>query len=164
LLNWNVAVIGGSIAKGAWQFEEHVVPLTQRVNRQLDADRYAIGRLLSPRDEALDLEEVAWLAALDETKRTWHADPGRPKGKEEPVVPSGPALRKIRGFGAEGVPASPETGLLLIYLLNPENAGLPEDHEPVVAFGISFPGNNSGIKVDYKVGHIYWEQEFGSAE
>lgn len=164
LLNWNVAVIGGSIAKGAWQFEEHVVPLTQRVNRQPDGDRYAIGRLLSPRDEALDLDEVAWLAALDETKRIWHADPGRPKGKEEPVVPSGPALRKIRGFGAEGVPASPETGLLLIYLLNPENAGLPEDHEPVVAFGISFPGNNSGIKVDYKVGHIYWEQEFGSAE
>ncbi|MNR50937.1 hypothetical protein D3C85_1705290 [compost metagenome] len=80
------------------------------------------------------------------------------------MTPNGPALRKIRGFGAERIPASPETGLLLIYLLNPVDAGLPEGHEPVVAFGISFPSNNSGIKVDYKVGHIFWEQEFGSAE
>ncbi|MFM5247841.1 MZA anti-phage system associated Z1 domain-containing protein MzaC [Aeromonas caviae] len=164
LLNWNVAVVGGSIDKGAWQIEDLVVPLTQRANRQQAAGRYAIGRLLSPRDEALDLDEVAWLAALDETKRLWHADPARPDGKKEPVTPNGPALRKIRGFGAERIPASPETGLLLIYLLNPVDAGLPEGHEPVVAFGISFPSNNSGIKVDYKVGHIFWEQEFGSAE
>lgn len=164
LLNWNVAVVGGSVEKGAWQCDGHVVPLTQRANRQLYAGRYAIGRLLSPRDEALDLDEIAWLAALAETKRIWHSDPARPTGKEEPVVPSGPALRKIRGFGADGVPATPETGLLLIYLLNPESAGLPENHEPVVAFGMSFPSNDSGIKVDYKVGHIFWEQEFGSAE
>ena len=62
--------------------------------------------------------------------------------------------------------AHPERGLLLLYLLDPKEAGakLPEDTPPVVAFGVSFPGSSSGRKVEYNVTNILWEQEYGSAE
>jgi len=173
LVRWNVAVIGGRIDQHAWCCAGgHQVPLTLRTNRQPSSERYSIGRLLSPRDEALDLDEPAWCAALEDTRNNWHQDPARPECKDKPVLPSGPSLRKIRGFGAEDIAPSPETGLLLIYLLDPsqlapsgsEKSKPAGDIPPVVAFGISFPGNNNGVKVDYKVGHIFWEQEFGSAE
>jgi hypothetical protein len=81
-------------------------------------------------------------------------------------VPSGPALRKIRGFGAEGIAPQPDTGLLVLYVLDPLKAQLdfPNDTPPIVAFGISFPGSSSGRKVPYKVNNVLWEQEYGPAE
>jgi hypothetical protein len=78
--------------------------------------------------------------------------------------PNGPAIRKIRGFGVVNVGAHPERGLMLIYLLDPYEAGMPEGFPPVVAFGMSFPASHSGMKVEYKVNNVLWEQEYGPAE
>jgi hypothetical protein len=133
-------------------------------------DRYSIGRLLSPQDEAMDLDEGAWNAALKLTLEMKHDDPGRLKKGEEPkipTIPNGPAIRRIRGFGAPGILPHSERGLLLISLLDPDMAGhkeLTADLPPVVAIAISFPGSNSGNKVEYKVNNILWGQEYGAAE
>jgi hypothetical protein len=129
-------------------------------------DRYSIGRLLSSRDEAIDLDEAAWKAALKLTRDAWRPDAGRAQSRLIPDVPNGPAIRKIRGFGAEGVQAHRERGLLLLYVLDPQKAeaGFPAEAPGVVAFGISFPGSNTGTKVEYKVNNVLWEQEYGPAE
>ncbi|WP_176155096.1 Z1 domain-containing protein [Burkholderia vietnamiensis] len=165
LTSWTVAVVGGGVQERAESVNGVSVPrMMRKAKPQLD--RYAIGRLLSPRDEGLDLDEAAWFAALAETRRAWHADPGRMMSASEPEVPSGTAMRRVRGFGAESVPARPETGLLLLYLLDPEESEVESlvGKGPVVAFGISFPGSHAGTKVEYKVNNVLWEQQYGAAE
>jgi hypothetical protein len=164
LTKWTVVLIGGGEGKSVPILDDIKIATLKRSPKGDHADRYSIGRLLSPRDEAIDLEESAWMAALSETRRAWRADPARLQERQEPNEPSGPAVRLIRGFGAEGVKAHPDRGLLMIYLLDAETAGFPLDTVPVAAFGISFPGSNSGRKVEYKVNNILWEQEYGPAE
>lgn len=166
LTHWTVALIGGG--EGATIELSDGLPLSM-LKRAQSGDRegrYSIGRLLSPRDEAIDLEDAEWQAALALTRAAAHADPGRQKADKEPDTPNGPAIRKVRGFGAEGVAAHPERGLLLIYALDPTkaDAGFPSGTPPVIAFGISFPGSTTGLKVEYKVNNVLWEQEYGPAE
>jgi hypothetical protein len=172
LTKWSVAVIGGSVDEHPWLFEgEYSVQRSQRtgsttVGGSESSDRYAIGRLLSPKDEGIDLDEAAWTAALAETRRIWHADPGRLRNKTEPEVPNGPALRRIRGFGDGTIAPHSERGVLLIYLLDPKAAGITTaaGEDPIVAFGISFPGSSSGTKIEYKVNNVLWEQEYGAGD
>lgn len=165
LTRWTVALIGGGeganyeIADGI-----SVSMLQRRANGQFE-DRYAIGRLLSPRDEAIDLDEAAWGEALKLTRDAWKNDPARASDGKEPEAPNGPAIRRVRGFGSQNVPAHPERGVLLIYALDPEKAmaGFRKGTPPVIAFGISFPGSNSGLKVEYKINNVGWELEYGAA-
>lgn len=169
LTEWTVAIIGASDAP-----DERVCDLTpklpvkmvQRKRNDSEGAGYAIGRLLSPRDEAIDVDEPTWVAALELTRSAWRQDPARSEKTAEPDSPSGVALRKIRGHGASGVAPDPRTGLLLLYLLDPkyEEARLAPGTPPVVAFGISFPGSDSGVKVEYKVNNVLWEQEYGPAD
>ncbi|MDC9086301.1 hypothetical protein PSK34_13485 [Escherichia coli] len=167
LTQWTVAVIGGGVDRhhSVCGFP---VPLMMRKASEGVTDRYSIGRLLSPRDEGIDCDESTWLAALAETQRIFHADPGRNEGREEPVIPGGVVLRRIKGFGINDIPAQRQKGLLLIYLLDPQQAlsaaEYQDDALPVVAFGISFPGSRSGVTVEYKVNNVLWEQEYGAAE
>ena len=167
LASWTVAVMSGKQENSIRIGSHHSVNLTKRTQRDQHEDRYTIRRLLSPRDEALDLNEQAWNASLALTRTSWHADPGRSeedKGKQ-PEVPNGPAIRTVRGFGADGVQPRPENGLLLIYLLDPQvmDPELTSEAPPVVSFCISFPGSHSGTKVRYEVNNVLWEQEYGPA-
>ena len=166
LTHWTVAVIGGGEGAPLTLREGIVIDTMKRKMKGTHEDRYSIGRLMSPRDEAIDLEEDAWKAALKMTREAWHAGPGKGEDAVQPDVPNGPAIRKIRGFGATGVQAHPERGLLFLYGLDPleAEAGFSEDTPPIVAFAISFPGSRSGTKVEYKVNNVLWEQEYGSAE
>ena len=169
LTSWTVAVIGGGAS------EPFLLPGGQAVNplqRKADPDikdRYSIGRLLSPRDEAIDLDEAGWSAALESTIKAWKPDPGRQTNSVQPKppeAPNGPAVRRVRGKGAEGVPPALERGLLLLYLLDPTKAegNFGGRTEPIVAFGASFPTSVSGVKVEYKVDHLLWETEYGPAD
>ena len=165
LTTWSVAFIGGSSSTEE-TIDGHAVRRVRR-SKKTDTgktDRWSIGRLLGSKDEGIDLDLSAWTAALNETRRLWRdfADDTNPTS--EPVVPSGPAMRKVRGFGAPGVTAHPERGLLLIYLLEPFEEGTAEIMDPIVAFGISFPGSDSGTKVEYKVNNVLWEQEYAAAD
>ena len=166
LTRWTVAVIGGGDGASLTFCDEVIVNMMKRKMKGTHGDRYSIGRLMSPRDEAIDLDQDSWKAALKMTRDAWHADPGRREDAEQPDVPNGPAVRKVRGFGAPGIRAHPERGLLFLYGLDPHEAeaGLSEDAPPIVAFAVSFPGSNSGTKVEYKVNNVLWEQEYGSAE
>lgn len=166
LAQWTVAVIGGGTGKPCELSDGVSVEMLQRAAHGSHEDRYSIGRLLSPRDEAIDLDEPAWIAALGLTRAAWHADPARNRRAEEPDVPNGPAVRRVRGFGASAIDAHPERGVLLIYALDPmkAEAGFPEETPAIIAFGISFPGSDSGVKVQYKVNNVLWEQEYGASE
>ena len=166
LNQWTIAFIGGGEGETCEIGNNLKIEMLKRKNSHSDDVRYSIGRLLSPRDEAIDLEEKAWAAALSATRSSWRADPARLHNNNEPDLPNGPAIRKIRGFGAEGVAPNPKRGLLLIYAIDPKlaEADFPEDSPAIIAFGISFPGSNSGLKVEYKVNNVLWESEYGPAE
>lgn len=167
LTSWTVAVIGGGVAEHPVSLNgEMPIQRAKRGFKSRTADKVSIGRLLQSRDEGIDMDLAAWKAALDETLKTRKQDMGSMQGREDPVVPSGPALRRMRGYGAPDIAAHPERGVLLIYLVQPD---VPEeeptkDHVPLVAFGISFPGSRLGHKVEYKVNNVLWEQEYGAGE
>lgn len=164
LTSWTVALIGGGDGATCDVLPEIRVDMLRRTRKGEHDDRYSIGRLLSGRDEAIDLDEPAWLLALAQTRLAWRADPGRMQEQTEPDEPNGPTIRQVRGFGGDGVDAHPERALLLLYVLDPLAAGLSLGTPPVVAFGVSFPGSRSGLKVEYAVNNILWEQEYGQAE
>jgi hypothetical protein len=166
LTNWTVALIGGGEGAKCEISDSVEVSMLKRLNNSFQENRYSIGRLLSQRDEAIDLDEGAWKCALEKTRNAWHADPARMRDTKEPDVPNGPAIREVRGFGGENVQAHPERGLLLLYALDPEKSevGFTNNTPPIIAFGISFPGSNSGTKVEYKVNNVGWEQEYGPSE
>lgn len=162
LTSWSVALIGAQNGKSEPVTDEVSIPMISRTAKA-ETDRFSIGRLMSPRDETLALDDDAWEAALALTRRAWSSDPARSQTRAEPDVPNGPAVRNVTGFGAVGVPAHPERGLLLLYVIDPEKEPNKwgENIPPVLAFGISFPSSNSGPKVEYKVGNVYWEQVYG---
>ena len=178
LTTWTVALIGGG--DGVPRVLPGGLTLERTLKRQAEKgveDRYKIGRLLSPRDEAIDLGEGAWKAALEMTVKAVKPDAGRQGDATKPTSPdspNGPAIRRVRGFGAPGVPAAPERGLLLLYLLDPKESELVDSQkpgvifdgrtDPIVAFGISFPASDAGVKVEYKVDHLLYAMEYGPAD
>jgi hypothetical protein len=186
LTHWTVAVVGAGIGAGNANADVGVsVPMIKRHPdiSPSDPTRFAIGRLLSPRDEAIDLDENAWLDALDVTQRRWEsegASPSRRRAEVPPDRPSGPAVRLVRGMGGTRSAPHRERGLLLLYAIDPQYrdedkpAG-PEipgvwdhahgaDRLPIVAFGVSFPASSAGTRVRYKVNNVLWEQEYGASE
>ena len=164
LTSWTVAVIGGGTEK-TLDIVGSSVRMMQRQNKATEGEgKYSIGRLLSPQDEAMDLDEAGWNAALELTKRAWVKDPGRSRRKEPPETPNGPAIRHIKGLGADGIEPRPDKGLLIISLLDPEASKVTGVTSPVVAFAISFPFSNAGKSVPYLVTNVHWEQQYGSSE
>lgn len=156
LTRWTVALIGGGKGSPLKLADRISVEMLQRAAHGRHPDRYSIGRLMSPRDEAIDLDEPAWMAALEETRKAFHADPGRNGSQEQPDVPSGPAIRRMRPR---------DRGVLFLYAIDPElagkDAGLPPGSPPVTGFAASFPASESGVRVKYRVNNIFWEQEYG---
>ena len=164
LTSWTVAVIGGGTEK-TLDIVGSPVRMMQRQNKATEGEgKYSIGRLLSPQDEAMDLDEAGWNAALELTKRAWVKDPGRSRRKEPPETPNGPAIRHVKGLGADGIKPRPDKGLLIISLLDPEDSNVTGVTTPVVAFAISFPSSNAGKSVPYLVTNVLWEQQYGSSE
>lgn len=172
LTSWTVALLGGG-SGGKHTFTGSLtVAMSKRSADKDITDRYAIRRLLSPRDEALDLDNRAWGAALGRTQKMFNPDAGRQRNgtkPNEPDIPNGPSIRYIRGKGSEsdGVAPAPQRGLLLLYPLDPQQAGsaaLSARKDPVMAFGVSFPSSDSGVKVEYAVDHLLWTQEYGPAD
>jgi hypothetical protein len=166
---WTVALIGvgkKDTDRTEYQFTSDIkIHMNKRSADKHIHDRYSIGRLLDPKDEAIDLDEAEWKAALEITREAKKPDPARMQDLKIPELPNGPAIRKVRGFGHNGVRGHPEKGVLLIYALDPEKSEITlPNNIPVIAFGLSFPGSSSGIKVEYKVNNILWEQEYGSNE
>jgi hypothetical protein len=126
-------------------------------------DRYSIKTLISPRDQAIDLTEAEWQAALELSQKTWRNDTDRNEGKVPPSEPRGPQIRRVLGEGVAeaGIPPRRERGLLMIYLLDPEGAGVDDlkHADPVVAWAISFPSSTSERRVSnsrYIANSVLW--------
>ncbi len=166
LKSWNVALLGEGKGNRPYTFNgsgASVQSLPFRGDTQIEGS-YSIGVLTDPSDEGIDLQYPEWRAALDLTLEEWRPDPARNR-TDPPVRPSGKKIREIRGSiyqkNAAGAP-----GLLLLYPLSPDGAqGIaPAWREPIMAFALSFPSSESPVKVEYKVDHLLWEQEYGAAD
>ena len=165
LTKWTVALLGSSDGTYTPVVDGIGVGMLTRKADEV-TNRYSIGRLLSPRDEAIDLDETSWSAALELARSSWKPDPARGR-ITPPDSPNGPSIRFVRGYGHIATNVSPRrNGLLLIYLLDPvkADANFPEGTSPIVSIGISFPGSKAGEKVEYKVNNVLWEQEYGQSE
>lgn len=165
LTSWTVALIG----KDSGPDDKHrkvgscSVNMLQRKRTTEHTDRYSIKTLISPRDQAIDLTEAEWKAALELSQKTWRNDTDRNEGKEPPSEPRGPQIRHVLGEGVAeaGIPTRRERGLLMLYLLDPEGAGVDElkDADPVVAWAISFPSSTSERRVSnsrYIANSVLW--------
>ena len=172
LTSWTVYLVGGSGGNpatfhGGLQIES----MLTRTTNSGKLDRYSFGRLLSPRDEAIDMDLPAWDAALALTKakRGKRASSFPQEGDtKQPEYPSGPAIRRVKGEGAEGVLSARDRGLLLLYPLDPcksdsQNPAFQSRTTPAMGIGVSFPVSNSGVKVEYLVDHKLWS-EYGASE
>jgi hypothetical protein len=162
LTSWTIAVIGGGVERTELVAGTPIKRMKRTNKSSATEDKYSIGRLLSPQDEALDLDEASWSAALEWTRKDWKPDPGRSRGRDLPELPSGPSLRRVRGEGRGQIPPHPEKGLLLLYLLDPNMSAVEGLEEPVVGFGISFPSSQAGKSVPYEVTSLLWEQLNGN--
>ena len=161
LTRWTVVLVGGGEGAEVRLRHDVKVRMLKRTRKTLEENRYSIGRLMSPRDEAIDLDDAEWNAAIELT-----AGWAERKNAPAPKVPAGPAIRRVRGFGAAGVPGRPHCGLLFLSLLDPQKAeaGFPSDTPPIAGFAVSFPASSVDEKVEYKVNNVLWEQEYGSAD
>ncbi|WP_460152018.1 Z1 domain-containing protein [Pseudomonas sp. S2_B07] len=165
LTSWTVALIGKD--SGPDDKDRTVggcsVNMLQRKRTTEHEDRYSIKTLISPRDQAIDLTEAEWKAALELSQKAWRNDTDRNEGKEPPSEPRGPQIRRVLGEGVAeaGIPPRRERGLLMLYLLDPEGAGVDElkDADPVVAWSISFPSSTSERRVSnsrYIANSVLW--------
>jgi hypothetical protein len=165
LTSWTVALIG----KETGPNDKHrmvggcSVNMLQRKRTTEHADRYSIKTLISPRDQAIDLTEAEWNAALALSRKTWRNDTDRNDGKDPPSEPRGPQIRHVLGEGDAdaSIAHRRERGLLMLYLLDPEEAKLGElgDADPVVAWAISFPSSMSERRVSnegYIANSVLW--------
>ena len=132
------------------------------------ARRYSIGVLTDPSDEAIDVGLEPWEAALAMTKTVWESA-SDPKSATPPTRPSGKKIREMR----ESLGGDLNRGVLLIYPLSPvskDKEGGTETlivdtwEKPIIAFAMAFPTSENGVKVEYKVDLLYWEQEYGPSE
>lgn len=160
LTNWTVAIMSGDPGN-SWQIGAQQGNLIKRSlrtrfvteNEQMTRGVYLIGRLLAPRDEAIDLDDRQYSEALDQTIACWQMDAGRSGEKKPPTTPSGPAIRAVRGRH------HPERGLLLIYPMDPAVPKIDFDG-PIIGFGASFPSGGERVLVRYTVNNVFWQQEY----
>ncbi len=161
LTHWTVFLASGDVdipadfgsarvrlIKRAW----HASAEEQVTLRQ--SNHFRIRRLLSPTDEAVDLSEEKWAAAMAATLDEWDKEPGN---RAVPSRPAGPQIRKER---------DPSRGLLMLYPIDPgpdEEAKVEPDARdiPIIGFGFSFPQVSAAhaTKVRYVVNNVYWQQE-----
>ncbi|WFU55724.1 Z1 domain-containing protein [Bradyrhizobium pachyrhizi] len=138
LTDWTVAVLSGSgepLPANGWTFTTiERAPLP----RGEASGRYVVKTVLSPRDEAIDLDQSEFARALAATNQK-RAD----AGKEEASTPDGPEIRKVRG-------ENPKRALLLLYPLSPKNAKLDAVDVPIFGVVVSFPDSRSGRSIRYR--------------
>ena len=145
LVNWTVHLVSSGLAKAEQKPIRGLdVGLIKRAPfpKEQRPDRFIIRRLISPTDEKIDLNEAEQARALDRTLEIWKADTRSSKPKNAPTTPGGKQIRLIR---------HKSKGMLLIYPIDPKQAGFPEGTPPVIGVAISFPGSDTAKEVTYTV-------------
>lgn len=162
MTQWTVALIGTKDEEKYSLGELSLAPIQRKLSVTGRPQAFSIGRLLSPRDEAIDLDAPAWGRALGLTTEKWIPDPIRfPERTEPPKTPGGPYIRQVR---------SRDRGLLLLYLIVDTKEGSRRQSpaitlpRPLVGVAVSFPSSATRTTVKYKVNNVYWQQEFGAPD
>ncbi|WP_157722900.1 Z1 domain-containing protein, partial [Stenotrophomonas pictorum] len=164
LTSWNVAVLGKQSGTPILLSPGIEINKISRGAELFDGGRFAIGVLSDPKDETIGLNHQQWEAALQSTIEMWESKK-EAKSTERPTTPGGPAIRKVRGLGALGVPPEPDRGLLLLYAVDPQfEKNTSDGLSDVIGFAISFPGSKADARVEYKVNNVGWEQDYGASE
>lgn len=147
LINWSVALMSKRNASFASDFQINSKEvdigcfLRNFDERNSNDDIYYLRKshIISPNDEFIDLTEAEYRKAMQLT-REYRA---RQNKEGEPAYPNGEIVRNnIR---------DPQNPLLLIYLLDPIGAKMPQDSDPFLGYAISFPGSNHNSFVTYAV-------------
>ncbi|WP_175518243.1 Z1 domain-containing protein [Sphingomonas sp. OK281] len=158
LEHWDIALLAGR-SSGKAKLGGLDLSMVQRtalernttIQEQKDAGKYVIGRLVSPRDEGIDLSETKYAQALDQTRKAWVQDTGRKRKRNEiPDEPDGIAMRDVRAQGR---------GLLLLYPLDPNNGVTDGGSIPIMAMAISFPTSSNATAIDYVVNNVFARSE-----
>ena len=164
LKKWTVALVAEGKTGAEYKFANgiKVETMPSRGDGKV-AGRYSIGVLTDPADEGIDVDQGEWGKALALAVANWGRDPAR--GRDTPpTAPNGRALRDLRSIRNAG---DKSRGLLLIYPLSPKDLdGVtpPGWDRPIVGFAVSFPSSDQDVSVEYKVDHLLWEEQYGSAE
>jgi hypothetical protein len=144
LTDWRVAIMSKKKATLRYKIQsgdqEFDIGLFNRKqdDRNLASENYYIQRshIISPDDEAIDLTDEERIIAMNRTIEKWKRE-GRPK------YISGEVIRnEIR---------DPQKPLLLLYFLNPQEAGIEYKSNPIVGYAISFPSSRHNAFVSYAV-------------
>ncbi len=122
-------------------------PRKPRKGRNLPEDRFIIGTALSPLDQAIDLSDDEFAEALERTNRERAS-----RGVLATNVPSGEFIRKIRG-------RRPQSGLLIIYPIDPGIAGVEPTNRPVIGIVVSFPDSDAADKRVYMFNSVLQREE-----
>ena len=145
LTRWTVVLVANGTSREA-SVGQYKVKLTKRANRSEDEPgKFTIGRLVSPADEMLDLDQTQQDAALAKTIAIWEAKKS-PKG-DMPELPSGPFIRRQR---------LRERGLLLVYPIDPGS----NDGTPLMGFAVSFPFDDEAPLIDYAENSVKQLEDF----
>ena len=135
-----------------------VPPLAERVGLTMRQEHpsfrnaregiFIIRRVVSPVDEAADLSDDQRGRAFEES--TARYERGDTRADKPPTSAYGPELRRQR---------SPGRGLLILYLLDPEPAGLAGSVDHMPGFAVSFPDSSRAAAISYRVPNRYWQEE-----
>lgn len=122
-------------------------PRPSRNGKSMPNDRFIIGTVLSPLDQAVDLSDEEFANALSRTNRE-----RRSRGKAEGTVPSGEFIRKVRGV-------RPQNGLLIIYPIDPDAAEVEPTVRPIISVVVSFPDSDAADKRVFLINSVQQKQE-----
>jgi len=148
LIDWTVRLVSSGKADAApSEINGATIGLVTRAQYlAASPGRYSIRRLVSPSDEMIDLSEEQRKQALALTVRDWEQDKNPKKRETPPEVPGGRQIRQIR----------PKTnGLILIYPLDPKEAGITETSPPIMGIAISFPKSDTAREITYTVNNVF---------
>jgi hypothetical protein len=108
--------------------------------------RYTIRRLVSPTDEMSGLSPEQRKQALDASINDWEQDKDPGKSERPPEVPGGRQIRQIRPKA---------NGLILLYPLDPQPAGIGDTSQPIIGIAISFPKSDTAREISYTVNNVF---------
>ncbi|MGW0283624.1 Z1 domain-containing protein [Streptomyces sp. NPDC003236] len=149
--NWTVRLVGRRDSSASPDVAGHTLGLVTRAASKTGVQsetRHTIKRVLSPRDESLDLDPDQREEALAKTRKAAEGKLKRNGEPRNPSVATGVPLRAQRRA---------DQPLLLLYLIQaPERANLKV---PLVGFAASFPFSDHQDKTEYVVNDIWWTQD-----
>ncbi len=143
LKHWRVAIMSRGNSANVSVIKEMPIGWFNRKHQpETPQDSYYINKsnITSRPDEFIDMSENEKEEFLIKNINKWkESGSNRP----QPVNPDGMTVRNEY--------RKPDKPLLLLYLLNPAEADLPNEQKPFVGFAISFPGSNNFSVVRFAI-------------